>query len=99
MLYSDMGLLTILIGVVVPLLVGLLTKLNASPGIKATLNLGLTAIGAALVTSNQVGFSWKPFLVNAGVAWAVSVGTYYGFYKPTGVAPKVAEATSGFGIG
>lgn len=99
MLYSDMTLLVLLTGVVVPLLVGLLTKLNASSGIKAVLNLGLTALGAALATSNQIGFSWKPFAVNFGVAWAISVGTYYGFYKPTGTADRVANIAPEVGVG
>ena len=94
-----MGLLALLVGVIVPLLVGLLTKLNASPAIKSVLNLGLVALGSALVTSNQVGFSWKPFLVNLGVGWAVSVGTYYGFYKPTGLAGTVANVAPNTGIG
>lgn len=98
-MYSDMTLLALLIGVIVPLLVGLLTKLNASPAVKSILNLGLTALGTALVTSNQVGFSWKPFAVNFAVAWAVGIGTYYGFYKPTGVANTVSNVAPNTGIG
>lgn len=98
-MYSDMTLLALLIGVIVPLLVGLLTKLNAAPAVKSVLNLGLTALGAALVTSNQIGFTWKPFLVNFAVAWAVGIGTYYGFYKPTGVAGTVANVAPNTGIG
>lgn len=98
-MYSDMTLLALLVGVIVPLLVGLLTKVNASPGIKAFFNLGLTALGAALATSNQIGFSWKPFAINFGVAWAVSVGSYYGFYKPTGTAAKVANIAPEVGVG
>lgn len=99
MLYSDMTIYALLVGTVIPLLVGLLTKLNASAGIKATLNLGLAALGAALVTANQVNFNWKPFLVNFAFAWVVSVGTYYGFYKPSGVAPAVAAVAPGVGLG
>lgn len=99
MLYSDMTLLVLLTGTIVPLLVGLITKLDASAGIKAILNLGLTALGAALATSNQIGFAWKPFVVNFGVAWAISVGTYYGFYKPTGTAETVANIAPEVGIG
>lgn len=99
MLYSDMTLLALLTGVIVPLLVGLLTKLNASPAVKSFINLGLTALGAALVTSNQIGFSWKPFAVNFAVAWAVGIGTYYGFYKPTGVANTVANVAPTVGVG
>lgn len=98
-MYSDMTVYALLTGVIVPLLVGLLTKLHASSGVKATLNLGLTALGAALVTFNQIAWNWKAFAVNFGVGWAVAVATYYGFYKPAGVATKVAEATPEFGIG
>jgi hypothetical protein len=98
-MYSDMTLYALLVGVVVPLLVGVLSKLNASTGVKAALNLGLTILGTALVTMNQIDWDWKAFAINFGVGWAVSVATYYGFYKPTEIAPKLAEATAGFGIG
>lgn len=99
MLYSDMTVYALLIGVVVPLLVGLVAKSTASPGLKSFLNFGLTALGVALATSNQLGFDWKPFLINFGFAWAVSIGTYYGFYKPTGVAGTVANIAPGVGVG
>lgn len=89
----------LLTGIIVPLLVGFLSKLNASSGIKAVLNLGLTALGTALVTLNQVSWDWKTFAVNFSIGWAVSVATYYGFYKPTNIAGTVAEKTPNFGVG
>lgn len=98
-LYSDLTLLALLTGVIVPLLVGLITKLNASSAVKSVLNLGLTALGAALATSQEIGFSWKPFLVNWGLAWAISIGTYYGFYKPTGASDAVANIAPNVGVG
>lgn len=100
MIYSNMTFYALLVGVVIPLLVGLLTKLNASSGIKSILNLGFTALGTALVTFNQTTvWNWKTFAINFGLGWAVSIGTYYGFYKPTGVAGTVAKATPNFGVG
>lgn len=98
-MYSDMTLFALLGGVIVPLLVGLLTKLNASSGVKATLNLGLTALAAALATVNETDFAWRVFLVNWFVSWAVSVASYYGFYKPTTIAAKVQGAAPEVGIG
>lgn len=98
-MYSDMTLLALLTGVIVPLLVGLLTKLNASSSVKAFVNLGLTALGSALATVNDAAFDWKVFAINFGVAWAVSVGSYYGFYKPTGTADKVAAIAPEVGVG
>lgn len=99
MLYSNMTLYALLTGVIVPLLVGLFSKLNASSGVKSVLNLGLTALGTALVTFNQVNWNWKTFAINFGLGWAVSIGTYYGFYKPTGVAGTIAKTTPNFGVG
>lgn len=98
-MYSDMTLLALLGGVIVPILVGLLTKLNASSGVKAVLNLGLTALAAALATVNEIDFEWRVFLVNWFVSWAVSVATYYGFYKPTTISTQVQTSTANFGIG
>lgn len=98
-MYSDMTLLALLGGVIVPILVGLLTKLNASSGVKATLNLGLTALAAALATANEIDFAWRVFAVNWFVSWAVSVATYYGFYKPTTIAARVQAVAPEVGIG
>lgn len=98
-MYSDMTFYALLTGVIVPILVGVLAKLNASSGLKAVLNFGLTALGTALVTFNQTAWDWKVFAINFGIGWAISVASYYGFYKPTGVASTVAESTANIGIG
>lgn len=98
-IYSDMTLLVLLGSVIVPLLVGLLTKIDASSGVKAALNLGLTALVAGLATVSEIDFQWTAFLVNWGFGWAVSIASYYGFYKPTTIAPRLERATANFGIG
>ena len=97
--YSDLTLLTLLSGVIVPLLVGVLSKINASSVVKSVLNLGLTAAASLLAVANQTDFDWKVFVVNWSIAWVVSVATYYGFYKPSGVSGAVQEKTAGFGVG
>lgn len=97
-MYSNMTVIALLSGVIIPLLVGLLTKLNASSGVKAIFNFGLSALTAVLATVTDT-FEWKALLVNFGLTWAVSVATYYGLWCPTGVAPAVQEATPDFGIG
>lgn len=97
--YSNLTLYTLLAGVIVPLLVGLLTKLNASSALKSILNLGLTAAGSLLAVANEATFQWKLFVTNWAIAWVVAVATYYGFYKPSGVSGQVQESTAGFGLG
>lgn len=97
--YSDLTLLALLSGVIIPLLVGFLTKLNASSGVKAILNFGLSAATAALALVNEADFEWRPFLVNWALTWVVSIATYYGLWKPTGTSGAVQESTADFGIG
>ena len=96
---QDIQLLTVLTGVIVPLLVGLVTKSSASSGLKAFVNLILTAIGTALAQVIPATFEWKSFFISWLIAFAVSAGTYYGFYKPTGIAPAVNQSTGNVGVG
>lgn len=99
MVYSDMTVIALITGVIVPLLVGLLTKINASPSVKSVLNFGLSALGGVLATFSADTFEWKGFLVNFALTWVISIATYYGLWRPTGVAPAVQEATPEFGLG
>lgn len=88
-------------GVVIPVLVGLLTKLNASSGVKAALNAFLSAVAGAVIVATQQNGSVDLGHVVIGIAetWVVSVSTYYGFLKPTGAAAAVHKATASFGLG
>ena len=60
--YSDLTLIALLSGVIVPLLVGVVTKLSASSGVKATLNAGLTALASGSALANELDFEWRPLL-------------------------------------
>jgi hypothetical protein len=99
----DAQTISLLCGVVIPLLVGVLSKINASDGLKATINALLSALAGALATFSQTGLSdgveWKTLVVSILSVWVVSVATYYGVYKPTGVAGTLAAATPKFGFG
>ena len=99
MVYSDMTVIALLSGVVIPLLVGLLTKLNASSAVKSILNFGLSALAGGLATISETDFQWKPFLVNFAFTWVVSIATYYGLWAPTGTSAKVNDIAPDVGIG
>jgi hypothetical protein len=90
----------IIVGVFVPLAVGLLTKLHAPAGVKVAVNLVLTAVVTLIVNA---------YVVDTGVAvisdemlsqWiittVISIATYYGVYKPLAVPGKLAP-TIGLG--
>lgn len=98
---NDATLITLLGGTLIPLLVGIVTKLHAQPGLKALMNAGLTAANGALAVTIPAGASWawKPFLVYWVTSFVTSSATYYGIWKPTGVAPAIQQSTAGVGLG
>ncbi|MFH8483616.1 hypothetical protein [Streptomyces sp. NPDC018055] len=89
------------IGVVLPVLVGLVTTRVTSAGTKAVRLLGLTALNGFLVELANPGDGYQ--VGSAIVLWAVSFGTgvlaHFGLWKPTGVSARAqdvgAKATVG----
>lgn len=87
-------------GTIVPILVGLLTKLHASPAVRGLLNLVLSAVtGLIAVAVTQDGVLDKASIVAGFMALVASVGTYYGVLKPIGVTGAIQRATADFGLG
>ncbi len=97
----DIPTLNLIFGVVIPLLVGLVTRLNASGGVKAVLNAGLSALAGVVSVWIELDGSLvlKTALISFLSTWGISILTYYGLYKPTGVTASLQSATARFGIG
>lgn len=92
--------LSILTGIVVPLLVAVVVKIDAPPAVKAITNALLAGVAAWLATVIPgTTLSWKTAITSIGIAWASSVISYFGLWKPTGATDSIAGATSNFGIG
>lgn len=87
-------------GTIVPILVGLLTKLRAPSAVKGTVNLVLSAI-AGLIATAQVtdGVLTKEAIVAVFLSLIASTATYHGVLKPVGVTGGVQKATAQVGIG
>lgn len=98
--YLDITQWSLLLGALMPLLVGVVTKLRAPAGVKASTLLVLNAINGVLTDwfATPSGFDIKGALVNALAGLVVSVGTYFGFYRYT-VSPALNRATAAIGIG
>lgn len=97
----DVVYLNVIIGVVIPLAVGLVAKLQASSSVKAALNLGLSALAGVLteVIQTEGAFDLRAAIVAFGLTWATSIASYYGFWKPTSAAQVVQIRTARFGVG
>lgn len=96
---SETQVIAMISGVLIPLLVALLTKLKAPSSTKAIVNALLSAIAGALATVIPGEFSWSVFAIAALSAWAVSVSSHYGLWKPTGTSTAVQGATADVGVG
>lgn len=77
-------LLSLLAGAIIPLLVGLATKLSASDGVKAILAIALSALSGAAIAVNNAGgsFHWKEVATAAAITFISGVASYKGVWKP-----------------
>lgn len=83
---------SVLLGTFYPILVALVTKASTNPAVKSWLLAGLSAAsGFGFEFVNDANFQWDQALLTSVVTFVTAVSAYYGLWKPTGVAPKVAE--------
>jgi hypothetical protein len=85
--------LNLVVSLLLPLLVGLLTKQSWNSNLKAVLLLAVAALSAGLTDLITAGTleGWKLLLGQTAINWLVAVATHYHLWKPTGVSETVAE--------
>jgi predicted RND superfamily exporter protein len=86
----------LLVSSVLPLLVGLVTKVVTSPGVKAILLALFTLVASILTELGQALTSGTPYDIGQGLllavpAFIVAVGMHYGLWKPTGTSQRAQE--------
>lgn len=81
-------LLTLLVQVILPLVVGLVTKKSTNANTKFIVLAVLTALNTGAL-GYLAGTSLADLLLTGGIGLLTSVGTHYGFYKPLGAAEVV----------
>lgn len=89
----------IVLAVFLPILVGLVTTRVTAGSIKAWLLAGLTLVTSVLTQVGQAVASNTPFDLGLALlavipAFAISVATYYGLWKPTGVGKAAQDVES-----
>ena len=88
------GFLTLCVTVLLPVLVGLVTKVSTSSAAKAiwlAVLSAVTGVAAALIQANDMGVSVDlyPLALSAVSVFVVAVATHYGLWKPTEVSAAV----------
>jgi len=89
--------LGLLISVVLPVLVGLVTKRVTHPGVKAVLLLALSTLNGFLVELAHPGpdYDIATAAILSLVAFATGVLAHFGLWRPTGVSDKAQAALGG----
>jgi len=92
--------LTLVIGTVLPLIAGLITRWDASPGARAVTLLVLAAIASFLTMLLDSVTTGTPFDIGAALltvlgTFLVGVGSHFGLWGPTG-ASDAMKRTGGF---
>lgn len=85
------GLLSLFVAVILPLMVGLLTKLGWPARTKALILIVLasvkTVVEAVIFSANEgVPFAPYPFLLTAFANLVIAIAIHFGVWKPTGVS-------------
>lgn len=91
--------ISLLVGVVLPLLTGLVTKVATSPAVKAVVLLVLSGVTSVLTGFLASLTGGAPFELGTAVVAAlgtflVGVGMYFGIWKPTGAAVALQRVGS-----
>lgn len=97
----DVTVITFIVGSVIPLIVGFLTKLKASSSVKAMANIVLSIIAGAgsVLIAAEGSITWKNLVTSVFTTLISSGLTYNNIWKPTGVAAKVSNIAPGTGLG
>ena len=87
---------SVILGVFLPLLVGLVTKVTTSASTKAVLLAALAAISGFLTEAVNAGglgdeFDWWGAILTAITTFVVAVGLHFGLWKPTGASVKAQQ--------
>lgn len=86
----------ILIGVVLPLIIGLVTKQYTSATVKSLLLLAASALTAFITEwANSSNFVWQQALLTLILTFGTGVVAHLGLWRPTGVTAKAQAAFSG----
>ena len=99
----DPVVMSAVVGVVIPILTGVITKLRASTGTKAIVAIFLSVIAGALseIVAGGGTFDPRTMALATASAFVANVASYLGVWQPIGSTRDVplARATAEYGIG
>lgn len=97
----DVTVITFIMGSIIPLVVGMLTKLKASSAVKAVVNVGLSVVTGvcSVLIAHDGKLTWQTLVSGVFTTLFSSGFTYSHVWKPTGVVEKVQQIAPDSGVG
>lgn len=92
--FNTAGIISLLIGVVLPNAVGYFTNESMNKGLKAAILAGLSGVSAVLAQwldalNNHQHFLWQASVLSALTTWLLAEGAYLRIWKPSGLSDKL----------
>jgi hypothetical protein len=84
---------TTIVGMLLPLVIAVVNRTAWPPPLKSLGALGVCVLAAAGDVALKGQFDLKHWAQNALTIFFLTVTTYYGFWKPTGIADAVEKRT------
>lgn len=84
---------TLVVGTLLPLAIAAINRTAWTSGQKSVGALAICVLAAGLELSVKGQFDLKHLGANALAVFFLTVTTYYGFWKPTGIAPTIEQKT------
>jgi VIT1/CCC1 family predicted Fe2+/Mn2+ transporter len=91
---SNLAMWSALVGTLLPLVVAFINRCNWPAGAKAIVAVLTSAIAGAVTAWLNGELAGRDVTTAILIVATATVTSYHGFWKPTGVAPKLEEATS-----
>lgn len=91
------GIISILIGTVLPIVVGYVTAASLNSGLKAAILAGFAGLSGVLsqwltAINNNQHFAWQAAVISAFLTYLVAEASYFKIWKPSGVSDVVQAA-------
>jgi hypothetical protein len=95
--FSTAGVISLLVGFVLPILVGYFTKASLNPGLKAAILAATAGLSGVLTQwldaiNNNQHFAWQAAVLSAVATWITAEASYLRIWKPSGVSDVVQAA-------
>jgi len=92
---TDTEMWLLVVGTLVPLVIAAVEQARWSIPVRAVVGMVIAA-AAGVITTWIVGDvdDTRSFVTGALLTLVTSIATYFGFWKPTGIAPRIEAATS-----